>query len=103
MWKPKAESTLIVTTCQMRGTENNSFAVQRKERVEQGELELGLTRCLGHWLSQEKKEGQMGQDKGYEEKHRDGKKMKRPISLELRLWKLEQLEVSLEADWNQSV
>lgn len=29
----------------------------------------------------------MGQDKGSEEKYRDGKKMKRLIYLELRLWK----------------
>lgn len=49
MWKPKAGSTLIVMNCQMGGTENKSFEVQRKrERVEQEELELGLKRWLDY-------------------------------------------------------
>lgn len=53
--------------------------------MEQEELELGLKKDVWDIVSQKKKEGQMGWDKGYEEKYRDGKKMKRSISLELRL------------------
>lgn len=45
----------------------------------------------------------MGQDKGSEEKYRDGKKMKRLIYLELRLWKGEQLEPSLEGQIGTSL
>lgn len=48
MWKPKAESTLIVINCQIGETENRSVEVQRKERVEQEELELGFKRWLGY-------------------------------------------------------
>lgn len=44
MWKPKAESTLFMINRQMGGTENNIFEVQKKERVEQEELELSLKR-----------------------------------------------------------
>ena len=48
MWKSRAESTLVMTNCQMVSTENSNFEVQRKKKVEEEELELDLERWLGY-------------------------------------------------------
>ena len=42
MCRPKAESTLIVISCQEGGTRNNSFEVPRKERWNRRNLSVVL-------------------------------------------------------------
>lgn len=59
MWKSRAESTLVMTNCQVVSTEKGNFEVQRKKtfffHLEQEELELDLERLVGIWVNQEKK------------------------------------------------